>query len=125
MSNFKTINKINLNTREGRLLMASIAKITTESQTDKTPDEVLGQVYDLQKEMFKDELDVFAFEEANDKLNVFEKDLSELINKHSLEANSNCPDIILAQYLTTCLKTFGNATMNLRHWEDRPQKDIS
>jgi hypothetical protein len=100
MSNFKTINQISLNSREGRLLMAALAKITTESQTDKTPDEVLAQVYDLQKEMFKNELDVFSFEEATDKLNIFEKDLSALINKHSLENNANCPDFILAQHLS-------------------------
>lgn len=40
----ESINEINLSTQEGRLLFAAIAKITTESQTDKTPEEVLRQL---------------------------------------------------------------------------------
>lgn len=38
-------------TPEGRLLLAAIAKITTESQTDKTPDEVIKQLNTLSKKM--------------------------------------------------------------------------
>lgn len=40
---------------EGKLLLAAIAKITTESQTDKTPYEVIEQLNKLQNEMFPDE----------------------------------------------------------------------
>jgi len=40
---------------EGKLLMAAIAKITTESQTDKTPDEVILQLNELSEKMFLDE----------------------------------------------------------------------
>ena len=32
-----TIKNIDTKTEEGKMLMASLAKITTESQTDKTP----------------------------------------------------------------------------------------
>ncbi len=47
----KTINDINTKTEEGKMLFAALAKITTESQTDKTPDEVLGQVVELKDKM--------------------------------------------------------------------------
>lgn len=47
-----SINDVEHERAEGRLLMAAIAKITTESQTDKTPDEVLEQLNILQKKMF-------------------------------------------------------------------------
>jgi len=40
---------------EGKFLLAAIAKITTESQTDKTPEEVIEQLNKLQNEMFPDE----------------------------------------------------------------------
>lgn len=48
----KDINEINTGTEEGQLLMAAMAKITTESQTDKTPGEVLTQLQDLKGEMY-------------------------------------------------------------------------
>ncbi len=38
---------------EGKLLMAALAIITTESQTDKTPEEVLEQCFDLQIKMYE------------------------------------------------------------------------
>ncbi len=41
------LNKINTKSEEGRLLLAAIAKITTESQRDKTPDEVIEQLNKL------------------------------------------------------------------------------
>lgn len=39
-----TLKDIDTSTDEGKLLLASIAKITTESQTDKTPEEVIDQL---------------------------------------------------------------------------------
>lgn len=41
------LNEIDRTTKEGRLLFAALAKITTESQTDKTPHEVLEQLEEL------------------------------------------------------------------------------
>ena len=41
------LNIINTSNSEGKLLLAAIAKITTESQTDKTPNEVLKQLEEL------------------------------------------------------------------------------
>jgi hypothetical protein len=46
------INQINTKTEEGKMLMAALAKITTESQTDKTPYEVLEQLNKLKDKMF-------------------------------------------------------------------------
>ncbi len=51
----KSINEILTITPEGKLLLAAMAKITTESQTDKEPDEVLEQLNKLADEMFKDQ----------------------------------------------------------------------
>jgi SepF-like predicted cell division protein (DUF552 family) len=48
----KDLNDINTETEEGKMLMAALAKITTESQTDKTPYEVLEQITELKDEMY-------------------------------------------------------------------------
>ena len=45
------IKQINTDTEEGKMLMAALAKITTESQTDKTPYEVLEQLNSLKNQM--------------------------------------------------------------------------
>ena len=45
------INQINTETEEGKMLMAALAKITVESQTDKTPWEVLEQLNELKTKM--------------------------------------------------------------------------
>jgi len=45
------LNNIDTSTKEGRLLMAALAKITTESQTDKTPNQVLAQLNKLVTKM--------------------------------------------------------------------------
>lgn len=47
----KDITEINTETEEGKMLMAALAKITTESQTDKTPYEVLEQLTKLKDKM--------------------------------------------------------------------------
>jgi len=45
------LKEIDTETKEGRLLFAALAKITTESQTDKTPYEVLEQLNELSYKM--------------------------------------------------------------------------
>jgi len=45
------LNQINTGTEEGKMLLAALAKITTESQTDKTPYEVLDQLNELKDKM--------------------------------------------------------------------------
>jgi hypothetical protein len=48
----RTIKEINIDTPEGRHLMAAMAIITTESRTDKTPDEVYNSILELADEMY-------------------------------------------------------------------------
>ena len=43
----------------------------------------------------------------------FQKELEDLINRHSMESDSNMPDFILASYLMHCLITY-NETVNQR-----------
>lgn len=46
----------------------------------------------------------------------FAKELEELINRHSLENESNTPDFILANYMMNCLGA-GTTLINQReHW---------
>lgn len=45
------LNDINTETEEGKMLMAALAKITTESQTNKTPYEVIEQLNELKEKM--------------------------------------------------------------------------
>ena len=50
----KNINGIP-DTETGRLLIMAIAKITTESQTSSTPDEVLESLEQMKTDVFKDD----------------------------------------------------------------------
>ena len=43
MKEIKTLKDIDDSTAEGRLLLAALAKLTTESQQNKTPDQVIVQ----------------------------------------------------------------------------------
>lgn len=49
----------------------------------------------------------------------FEKELEKLINKHSLESDSDTPDFILAKYLKSCLLAFNGATRRREKWYGR------
>lgn len=42
-------------------------------------------------------------------MKTFEKDLSELINKHSIENESDTPDYVLAIYIRDCLTAYNKA----------------
>jgi len=57
MDQMTSIRDINTDVEDGKLLLAAIAKITTESQQDKTPVEVLEQLNKLKDHMFKDEIE--------------------------------------------------------------------
>ncbi|OFW61754.1 MAG: hypothetical protein A2Z35_05850 [Actinobacteria bacterium RBG_19FT_COMBO_36_27] len=46
----------------------------------------------------------------------FEKELSDLINRHSLENGSDTPDFVLAKYLSDCLTTFNKAIEKRDEW---------
>lgn len=47
------------------------------------------------------------------------RDFAEVINKNSLENESDTPDFILAEYLVACLTAFNNAANARRTWYDR------
>jgi len=52
-------------------------------------------------------------------MKTFRQDLEELINKHSMENGSNTPDFILADYLTSCLRTFDRILKQRDQWYDK------
>jgi len=48
----------------------------------------------------------------------FEKELTALINKYSMENGSNTPDFILASYMAACLQTWNIVTTARDRWYD-------
>lgn len=48
------LSDINTDYLEGKLLIAALAKLSTESQTDKTPDEILEQVERLKELIYQE-----------------------------------------------------------------------
>jgi hypothetical protein len=49
----------------------------------------------------------------------FRAKLEELINREGMEAGSNTPDYILAEYLMACLKAFDDAAYARSRWYSR------
>ena len=49
----------------------------------------------------------------------FKQELSDLINRHSKESDSNTPDFILAGYMNDCLRAFVVATQQRETWYGR------
>ena len=49
----------------------------------------------------------------------FERELSSLINKHSLENDSDTPDFLLASYLRSCLEVFSAMMLQRERWWGR------
>lgn len=110
----KNLSEVNTNCAEGRLLMAALAKLTTESQTDKTPDEVLTQCTELANEIYKDAgplpIPMTSVRPG------FKKELEILINRYSKEADSHTPDYILAEYMNNSMNNFHRATKLRDNW---------
>jgi len=46
----------------------------------------------------------------------FEKELQDLLNRHSKENESNTPDIILASFLVDCLDAYNSASSRRENW---------
>lgn len=46
----------------------------------------------------------------------FEREVKVLINKYSVESNSDTPDFILARYLCDCLDAFTKAVNRRTDW---------
>ena len=53
----------------------------------------------------------------------FEKELEELINRHSKENGSDTPDFILAEYLLGCLNNFNTTIKERESWYGRQLKN--
>ena len=49
----------------------------------------------------------------------FQEELAALINKHSVENETDTPDFILAEYLSDCLDAFGNLMGKREAWYGR------
>ena len=49
----------------------------------------------------------------------FKQELRDLINKHSMENESNTPDFVLAKYLIGCLDNFNDAVKGQKQWYGR------
>lgn len=111
---FKNISEVNTNCAEGRLLMAALAKLTTESQTNKTPDEVLAQCVSLANVMYKD--DGPLPETKNTPRPGFEKELENLISRYSKDEESNTPDYIIAEFMKNSMDIFHRATKLRDNW---------
>ena len=58
-------------------------------------------------------------EDARPALSAFEQELRKLINRASMESMSNTPDLILAEYLNSCLRAFNVATRARERWYGR------
>lgn len=53
------------------------------------------------------------------------REFAEVINKNSLENDSNTPDFILAEYLVHQLEVFNNLTVVRNRWYDKNTHDSS
>lgn len=94
--------------------MAALAKLTTESQTDKTPDEIIAQCAALAIDMYKD---AGPLPESETYVRPgFEKELESLINRYSMESGSNTPDYIIVEYMKNSLENFHHATRLRDNW---------
>ena len=49
----------------------------------------------------------------------FKRELTDLINRHSLENNSNTPDFLLSDYLIGCLEVFNKVVVERERWYGR------
>lgn len=55
----------------------------------------------------------------------FAKELEDLINRHSLEQESDTPDFILAHFLLSCLQAWNTSTVQREVWYGRDRRPIS
>lgn len=60
-----------------------------------------------------------------EKENSFVKEISAVINRYSLESESDTPDFILATYLANCLNAYIHAVKAQRHFLLNGVKDKS
>ena len=54
----------------------------------------------------------------------FERELQNLINRHSAENGSDTPDFILAEYLVGCLTNFNRTVKQREKWYGRSPNEV-
>ncbi len=59
------------------------------------------------------------------KREILKKAFAEIINRNSIENDSNTPDFILAEYLVNCLENFGATVIHRDDWYDTSQSEIN
>lgn len=75
-----------------------------------------------------DRLDCSDMDAATDderrrkRLPIFQKDVEQLLNTHSMENASGTPDFILAKYLTACLRAYEVATVDRDAWHSQESR---
>lgn len=52
----------------------------------------------------------------------FQKELKQLINRYSLENDSNTPDFVLAHFMMNCLFAFNDATRHRENYYGRDSR---
>ena len=52
-------------------------------------------------------------------MSTFQQELTELINRRSMENGSGTPDFILAQYLVRCLNAYNRTLVTREEWYGR------
>lgn len=57
-----------------------------------------------------------------EKIEKFKEEVAGTINRLSLDAETNTPDFILANYLANCLKNFGGAVKKRGQWFNEDPK---
>lgn len=55
----------------------------------------------------------------------FVRELTELLNRHSMENGSDTPDFILADYLMVCLVAFNAAVARRAKWYAAPAEEAT
>lgn len=58
---------------------------------------------------------------AHHRIDAFEKELTSLINRYSMENTSDTPDYILARYMLSCLIHFNAAVNRREKWFGRKE----
>ena len=57
------------------------------------------------------------------KMTIFERELRELINRHSMENESDTPDFMLANFLVRCLEAWNATTSTRSKWCSKAAHD--
>lgn len=59
------------------------------------------------------------------RMDAFERELEQLLNRHSMENDSDTPDFVLARYLVECLGAWNAAVQHRENWYGRPIRILS